>query len=570
MALLQTSLIWITGLIALVILIIVAITFVAIYSAPRDRSLFVSVVTVLALTSLLATVCLLPLDIALVSSTTDSTTGTKKKWANPDTVDNILLSLKVVYYLLYSLDALMCLLVIPFAYFWYEEWDIDSTAGSRIRGAFKYTTAFILLLLVLFLVGFFIPVAAQRNGKEHYDLDFFRKLLLENRGERALTFIVGVLLCLGTVLYVVYTAPGLALFPVSLIKSIPAISITSAEEARSALEYNRERQRIIEAKNVGGNGLNTKDRRELEALQREERTLTRKQRLADEGKNKWWLKVRAALRPFKLLLGLLLLGVSALLIASMLITGIDKIKFSKCGARCGYILTDVNIFNPINWVFVKASKVFPIDYVIALLLVLFFFTSTVVGLAFIGIRFLWIVIFKIRSGHTKPQALLMGTTLLTLSVLAINYGLTMFVAPQYSHFGGQKYCTWPMNEPGVVRDCTNHPDHLIPCSAGATGPAAEVCTPTVVSTFINRITLNYPFFGIFTFWAQFAFIGLFIITALTALVRTPKMNFEDQLADEDEEEEESLLGATGNRFAGAWEDVRGSTRHGNNYTSNSH
>ncbi|EWC45156.1 hypothetical protein DRE_06044 [Drechslerella stenobrocha 248] len=542
MALLQTSLIWVTGLIALAIIIGVAITFVAIYSSPRERSLFVSAVTVISLTSLLATVCLLPIDIALVSTTTDNTTGTKKKWADAETVDGILLSLKVVYYLLYSLDAFMCLLAMPFAYFWYEEWDVDSTTGSRIRGALKYTTIFALLVLVLFLVGFFIPVAAQRSGREHYDLDFFKRLLLENRGERALTFIV-----------------GLALFPVSLIKSIPAISVTSAEEARDALAINRERQRIIEAKGAGGGGLSPKDRRELDNLQREERTLTRKQRLADEGKNRWWLTIQAALRPFKLILGLLLLSISTLLVASMLITGIDKIKFSKCGAKCGYILTDVNIFNPINWVFVQSSKIFPVDYVIALLLVFLFFVSTVVGLAYIGIRFLWVTIFKIRSGHTKPQALLLGTTLLTLSVLAINYGLTMFVAPQYSHFGGQKYCTWPLNEPNIVRDCTYHPDHLIPCSAGATGPAAAVCTPTVVSTFINRITLNYPFFGVFTFWAQFVFIGLFLITALTALVRTPRMDFDTQLDDEDEAEEESLLGATGNRFRGAWQDVRGSS-----------
>src|SRR3954452_8390286 len=63
----------------------------------------------------------------------------------------------------------------------YGEWDVDSTASSRIKGALKYTTAFALLVLVLFLVGFFIPVAAQRSGKEHFDLDYFRRLLMENR-----------------------------------------------------------------------------------------------------------------------------------------------------------------------------------------------------------------------------------------------------------------------------------------------------------------------------------------------------------------------------------------------------
>lgn len=44
----------------------------------------------------------------------------------------------------------------------------------------------------------------------------------------------------------------------------------------------------------------------------------------------------------------------------------------------------MNVFNPVNWVLVRASKVFPIDYVITLLLVLFLFISSVVGLAYIG------------------------------------------------------------------------------------------------------------------------------------------------------------------------------------------
>ena len=76
-----------------------------------------SVVCVIALTSLFATVCLLPVDIALVSSTTDNKTGLKKPWATLEAVNHILLQLKVLYYFLYSMNALMCLLVIPFAYF---------------------------------------------------------------------------------------------------------------------------------------------------------------------------------------------------------------------------------------------------------------------------------------------------------------------------------------------------------------------------------------------------------------------------------------------------------------------
>lgn len=133
---------------------------------------------VLALTSLLATVCLLPVDIALVSSTTDSSTGLKKDWANPDTVANVVYSLKVVYYCLYSLDAAMCLLVIPFAYFWYEEWDLEITTKQRLKGALKYSLFFLALMVVLLLVGLFVPVAKEMKG--HLDLDYFKKLLMEN------------------------------------------------------------------------------------------------------------------------------------------------------------------------------------------------------------------------------------------------------------------------------------------------------------------------------------------------------------------------------------------------------
>ena len=54
----------------------------------------------------------------------------------------------------------------------------------------------------------------------------------------------------------------------------------------------------------------------------------------------------------------------------MLITGVDKAKNSVCGSHCGYILGQINIFQPLNYILVRASKVFPIDYVLFLLLTL--------------------------------------------------------------------------------------------------------------------------------------------------------------------------------------------------------
>ncbi|KAK6430403.1 hypothetical protein LTR95_013445, partial [Oleoguttula sp. CCFEE 5521] len=198
MGLIATSLIWVAYAVCLGILFFVSGIFVFIYQKPSERSLGVTIVCFITLLSLLATVLLLPVDVALVSSTSAYKLGNKKDWATPDAVDNILLQLKIVYYALYSLDAVLCLLVVPFTYFFYEEYDEvaaeegTQTIGSRFWGAMKYTIGFVALALVLFLVGFFIPVARKARD-EHRDLDFFKDLLTENHGERALSFAIGIL-----------------------------------------------------------------------------------------------------------------------------------------------------------------------------------------------------------------------------------------------------------------------------------------------------------------------------------------------------------------------------------------
>ncbi len=336
-------------------------------------------------------------------------------------------------------------------------------------------------------------------------------------GERALTFALGLLITIGTLIYALYTAAGFALLPIASIKSAPGISApTLSANTASDLEQNRERQRQLEGRNEGAEGgLPAKDRRELDALIREERTLVRRERLAAEASGeghswlvKAWIKIEAVFRPIKLLGGIFLMMVAVFTWVSMLLTFIDKAKNSICKTHCGYILGHINIFNPMNWIFVKSAKVFPIDYVLFLLLTLFFFSSSVVGIASIGIRFLWLKIFQIRKGHTSPQALLLATVMLTLMALAINYSMAMIVAPQYAHYGPQTFCDRPLRHPDDQPDCTNHTRAIKPCSEiSESQAAANVCTASVVSTFLDSISINFSFFGAVDFWAQIAFFG---------------------------------------------------------------
>lgn len=518
-----SQLIWVVYAVVVVLLAAIASIFVYTYQKPKERAVSVTIVSIFTITALLATVLLLPVDVALVSSTVSSKLGQRKDWATQEKVDEILKTLTVLYYTLFSLDALLCLLVVPFTYFWYEEYDdVEVEEGrqtftSRLFGALKYTIGFVVFIVILFLVGFFVPVAKENSG--HYDLDYLRNLLAgENQGERALTFALGLLMTLGIILYVLYTGTGLALFPVALIKSAPSVSApTLTATTESELEANRVRQRQLEGRNAGSeHGLNPKDRRELDALVREERTLVRRQRLAAEasGEHEGWLlktwhKVEAVFRPLKLIGGILLILVTVLIWVSMLLTGIDKASHSTCGHRCGYILAHVEVFNPINAVLVEAAKIFPIDYVIFLLITMYFFFSSVIGIATIGIRFLWLRLFDIRKGHTSPQAMLMATVMLTLIALAINYSLAMMLAPQYSHFGTQTFCDHRPPYGGEQPDCSTHPRHIRPCLEAPRheDAAQNVCTPTVASTFLDRITVNFSFFGIVDFWAQFFFLG---------------------------------------------------------------
>lgn len=329
------------------------------------------------------------------------------------------------------------------------------------------------------------------------------------------------LITLGTIIYVIYTASGLALLPVALIKSAPSISApTLAATTSSDLDQNRERQRQLELRNEGRQGgLDARDRRELEALVRDERTLIRRQRLAAESSGEGqhvliraWSKTSAVFRPVKLLGGLALMLVALIVVVSMLITSVDKVKNSVCKQHCGYLLGHINIFQPVNWVFVTSAKAFPVDYILFLLLVFFLFGSSVVGIATVGIRFLWLTLFKIRRGRTSPQALLLATVLLTLITLALNYSVAMIVAPQYATYGPQTYCDVATRNPYDVPDCSEHANLIKHCTELAENPVARnICTPSVMSTFVNRVTVNFPFFGAINFWAQFAFIGEWLL-----------------------------------------------------------
>lgn len=516
------------GIIVICVFILSAL-FTRYYQNKNETEFFATIITILSFGLIFSTLVLLPVDIFLVSTTVDPDSGLKKDWATPTVVEHMTQSIQYVYYACYGLITFFSFALIPFAYFYYEEYDEDECIRERVWSASKYTSFFITISLLLVIFALFLkptPIPPK------IDLDWFRKLLTDSNGEKAITFVVACLILLGMLVYIGYTAPGLSLLPFDLIKGKKHIDAES-EDVENRLVAAQERQRAIRMQKTN-KVIQNRDQRELEALEDEERILRRRLTGIQKDRASITQKISGFLRPFEFLIGILLLGTTLVLVTSIFLTTVDKIASSLCGSQCGYIINNRDLFNPVNYIFVKLSKIFPLDYIFMVSLILYFFMSTMSGLIHIGIRFLWMTLYRIKRGATAPQGLLVSAILLTLSLLALNYTMTTTVAPQYAHFGSQVYCNYTLNG---IRDCDNHGEMIVPCDIY--GPT-DICTPTVSSTMIDRIVINTPFFGILFYASQWVFIIVFLIGFIVSLFQRPRNNVDADLQEVVDDEEEIL------------------------------
>ncbi|RUS22140.1 hypothetical protein BC937DRAFT_90224 [Endogone sp. FLAS-F59071] len=181
---------------------------------------------------------------------------------------------------------------------------------------------------------------------------------------------------------------------------------------------------------------------------------------------------------------------------------------------------------------------FPLDYVFMDIVIVYFFLGTITGVIRLGVRFMWVTLFKFRAASTPPQGLLFGTIILMLSLLALNFSLTTVVAPGYAHFGSQVYVMFGTAK--IIRNlsCPATLTRPSPCTPS---PSTEICTPTVASSLIDGVNVNTPFFGVIFYYAQWVFVGVFLISFVIALFHTPRGQADDEIEDFIEREEEQRL-----------------------------
>ncbi|KAG0041433.1 hypothetical protein BGZ83_001821 [Gryganskiella cystojenkinii] len=586
-------------------------------------------VTVLALTLCLSTVALFPVDIYLVSKIMDPSTGQRRSWATEEAIEQMQLSVRIVYYGAYGLIASFCFVWIPLAYFYFEELaDEGQTISQRLWAAIKYTVYFILVAAILLLTGLLIQPAIDGGRRRGTFPPVYPQPPIENdlKGETilfatlgimngargdpnaveqddwehsllsrldvtaALGFAAGIMALVGMGVLIFYTAPGLSLLPLHLLaglKSIPA----SLNEMHAALALNRERQIAIlnryprqvlphhqqhhqqeqhqphynhyHATGTGGAAyvgiyrqLTDQDREAMSELAQEEVLLENKARIVQRARDSWFNQCQWIIRPFQIVFGLTGAILTVLLIESIAVTSIGQLENHICGAPlCGYFPSRPDLPNFLNTAFLRLSMYFPLDYTLMVMLILYMFWATTKGVISLGIRFLWINLYKFKVSATQPQGLLAATMLLMFSLAGLCYSLTVFVAPDYSMFGSQKYCNHTviselslsdtlspysssLEMSTLTRDCSQHPERIIPCHLD--GPQ-DLCTLTVTAQMILQMMAVNPALGAGPLQAVIQ--GLFTISFLLALVfnlfRGCRRGFgQDPLEEDDDDDED--------------------------------
>ncbi|KAJ3039793.1 hypothetical protein HK097_002740 [Rhizophlyctis rosea] len=279
---------------------------------------------------------------------------------------------------------------------------------------------------------------------------------------------------------------------------------------------------------MGGRRLTDRDQHDLVTLQESESSLQRRIHHLTTREKSFLHRCSCALRPFKILFGTAALAGSVVVLFSVVLTAMERVKGRFCGGGdgkgCGGWMVEGE-WNPVNLGLLWSSQYFPLDSILLTLVILYLFLCTLSALVHIGLRVPWIRILEIKRRATPPQGLLLATSVLIVGMLPLSY-FVVGVAPQYAGWGNQVYCNATF---GGVRDCRDLPVAIIPCGVEA---PADVCTPTVVSTLIHRITFSMPFFGSAYYYSQWIFVAVALV-GLVVAVGNGKGREEEEEEDED-------------------------------------
>eukprot|EP00066_Takifugu_rubripes_P012461 XP_011601727.1 PREDICTED: probable lysosomal cobalamin transporter [Takifugu rubripes] len=413
------------------------------YQSRQESEVVSTITAICALAIALITSALLPVDIFLVSFM-KFPNGTYKEWAaNNVTRAQIEDSVLYGYYTLYSIILFCVFLWIPFVYFYYEERDDDNINKClQVKNALKYTIGFAFVCVVLLLIGAFVPLdpPTGQNSTQWQKVQYLFQELGSSHGLYALSFSISTLTLIGMLAVITYTAYGMSVLPLNLIKGTRSVAYERLENTEDTEDVEHQIEKL-KSKCSDGRPLSSRDRNNLRELESRLLVLRRRGRHLEIAEKNCCTKVGRALRPVKILLGVSFILVALLFTIALFISNLDKALHSA-GISSGFIIFGTNLTNPLNELLLVLQPVFPLDYILITVITVYFVITSMAGIRHMGIWFFWIRLYKIRPKRTRPQALLFLCMILLLIILHTSY-MIYSLAPQYVMYGSQKYLVQP-------------------------------------------------------------------------------------------------------------------------------
>ncbi|KAI9216714.1 hypothetical protein BC828DRAFT_392967 [Blastocladiella britannica] len=507
------------------------------YTHVRFRDPLSLITTTVGVTlALTLAACALPMDVLLVSSSSNLRFGVKQPWADPITMAGIASAMGWVYDSAILLLFVYAFGAVPFVYFYFES--EDDASGEEDSSVKRATTAtrmalITLIILVLFfmiglLVGPTMGAAPPLPTDPASKIDYLRDLFYRGGLEAALFFALSLAMMLGMCIFVVYTAPGLFLYPIDLIKPKQSFERELQTLGRD-LESVQAKIAEMQLAHPVPADMTTRKLRQLDALRDSERFVRRKLEHVQQHRPGMLGKLMAtATMPLKAAAFIL-----SICIAIAILTTIWTPP-TACPSCPRLALPITSPANPIDTVLTLLARAYPLDMVFLASILIYLMLCTLHGIQRIGVRILFIKLFTLRSGRTMPQGLLLVSVFLVFTLLALMWEVTSVVAPWYSTWGSQRYC--PAADPKV---CQANPGLVKFCDLGA--PMA-LCTPTVLSKTMTRVALEMPAIATVFYYAQHVSVAVAILALMYGLLSARKSRADGVRLDDSDDEDEVLYG----------------------------
>lgn len=428
-------------------------------------------------------------------------------------------ALRILYKVYFAALALYSFVGAPLVYNYAKQTEIAHltlrfAAKDRFLAALKRTACFLVGFGFLLVMAIIVLMCGKPASS---DIDWLKPLLQWSSDlETFLRLIIGILVLFGSYLWLFVSARGLATVPiVGLLMedhNVDENKNTFEDLLReNALETQAAEQtkETILRRYATTQQMSAADRERLEQLKLREQLLQERRDVLDANLRRFSLG--SGLSCWKIPLGVVLLLSSLLLVASMLVTTLDKAIHSSF--RHGFLLNEPVFPNPVDGLLVLASRFFPLDYVLFGVAFVYLFAVSAVILVRHGVAFLCFRLGRLQPRLTSAATMVI-VSLVLIYVAIVGLFSVLTLAPQYATFGHQVYVDATT---GHVRRCT------LEEAAKNIDQQGQHCRMSQLAHFYNALAVELPMFGTVFFLVQLAFCVLFVPWLLHAYCMAKKL-----------------------------------------------